>query len=220
MLFGSDSYDPSLLSLLVGILGLAVWLAFAPNAGTTLGQFPVRPSRSNWPIFVIATLGAVLWSAYSVRAASDFWSGQRYTGVVDVISGQAGLAPALAALPPGVALGWLPVRLPMWTGATLGFAVPLDAEFFAKLAFAGPIGRLAGLDTTTYPGPNGDGRPCSTSRFDRLSQTGRRRATAAEYWRASRPSLARDPRSRYPLGAGELKPPGNGRDRPRDADPG
>jgi hypothetical protein len=123
MLFGADSYDPSLLSLLAGVIGLAVWLAFAPAAGTTLGRFPVRPSRSTWAMFLVAALGTVLWLSYSVRVASDYWSGLRYPGFVDVISGQAGLAIALAALPLGVALGWLPVRLPMWTGATLGAGV-------------------------------------------------------------------------------------------------
>jgi hypothetical protein len=31
-------------------------------------------------MFVVATIGAVLGSVYSVRVASDYWSGQRYTG--------------------------------------------------------------------------------------------------------------------------------------------
>lgn len=123
MLFGADSYQAGLLGVLLGTIGLSVWLAFAPAAGATLGAFPVRPSCPTWPMFVIASLGAVLWSAYSIRVASDYWSGQRYTGVVDVISGQAGLAVALAALPLAAATGWLPVRLPMWTGATVGAGV-------------------------------------------------------------------------------------------------
>jgi hypothetical protein len=120
LLFGTDSYAPGLVATLVGIIGLAGWLVFAPAASTTLGRFPVQPSRLTWPMFFIAALGGVLWSAYAIRMASDFWSGERYTGVVDVISGQAGAALALAGLPLAVALGWLPVRLPMWTGATLG----------------------------------------------------------------------------------------------------
>jgi hypothetical protein len=110
-------------ALLTAIIALAVWLAFAPAAGTTLGLFPGRPSPTTWPMFVVATIGSVLWSVYSVRVASDYWSGQRYTGVVDVVSGQAGLALTLAALPLGVVLGWLPVRLPMWTGAAVGAGV-------------------------------------------------------------------------------------------------
>ncbi|MGH3460946.1 MAG: hypothetical protein ACRDP9_05670 [Kribbellaceae bacterium] len=123
LLFGADTYSLKTLGILLGLIGLPAWLVFAPAAATALGRFPVLPSRTTWPMFVVATLGAVLWSAYSVRVASDFWSGQRYTGLVDVVSGQAGVALALAALPVAVALGWLPVRLPMWTSTAVAAGV-------------------------------------------------------------------------------------------------
>lgn len=141
--FGPDAFTGRLLGILAGTLGLAIWLAWTAAASATLGPFV----RGRWPLLLTGLAGAFLWSTYAVRMASDFWSGMRYAGTVDRISSQSGLALALAALPLGVAVGWLTVRLTTWTAAAasagIGWFGVLNPGEVASIGVGWGLGVLA-----------------------------------------------------------------------------
>jgi hypothetical protein len=116
-LFGPDAWTLKIAGILLGMVGLAAWLAYAPSA-----YLDTNPGmRRSWPLLVMALVAAGPWIAYAANMAEEFRSGLRYTSSnIDRITGQTAFVWAVAALPVLAGLGRLRIRMSIWTAAVAG----------------------------------------------------------------------------------------------------
>jgi hypothetical protein len=126
LLFGPDSFTGKVVGMLAGLLGLTGLLAYSPTAAVLGGT---GRSRS-WPLVAVALVGSGAWIGYAVSTAHAHWEGLRYVGTVERISAQTAFALAVAALPPIAGLGWLSIRLPVWTACIAGAGFGVFATLY------------------------------------------------------------------------------------------